>query len=186
MTRARPRDPGRAAKRIQINPRKSKEIQIKKLGFPWIPLAESGLFNGLQRIQIKKSFPVSHCISNVTTACRLLLRAGLLAGPELHSGREKTIAHISDFRKQFTICTPETRAGNLRPASHGGAARERGRGLEQARTVPPVCPPRNSSARTRAPCTCARSPLAPSVGLLPDLAPADPRSAGVHPPAGRP
>jgi hypothetical protein len=67
MTRAQSRDPGRAAKRIQINPnkskeiqgnpRKSKEIQIKKLGFPWIPLAESGLFNGLQRIQIKKIFP---------------------------------------------------------------------------------------------------------------------------------
>jgi hypothetical protein len=26
------------------------------LGFPWIRLAESGLFNGLERIQIKKSF----------------------------------------------------------------------------------------------------------------------------------
>jgi hypothetical protein len=32
---------------------KSKEIQIKLLVFPWIPLADSGLFNGLQRIQIK-------------------------------------------------------------------------------------------------------------------------------------
>src|SRR5580698_4271276 len=41
----------------QINPSKSKLKQAKKLGFPWIPLAESGLFNGLQRIQIKKSFP---------------------------------------------------------------------------------------------------------------------------------
>jgi hypothetical protein len=28
-----------------------------KLGFPWIPLAESGLFNGLQRIQGKKFSP---------------------------------------------------------------------------------------------------------------------------------
>ena len=28
--------------------------QGKRLGFPWIPLAESGLFNGLRRIQIKK------------------------------------------------------------------------------------------------------------------------------------
>ena len=33
----------------------SKENQGKRLGFPWIPLAELGLFNGLQRIQIKKS-----------------------------------------------------------------------------------------------------------------------------------
>ena len=40
----------------QINAKsKSKEIQAKKLAFPWIPLVESGLFNGLQRIQIKKS-----------------------------------------------------------------------------------------------------------------------------------
>jgi hypothetical protein len=35
-------------------PNKSKEIQGKRLGFPWIPLAESGLINGLRRIQIKK------------------------------------------------------------------------------------------------------------------------------------
>jgi hypothetical protein len=28
---------------------KCKEIQGKKLAFPWIPLVESGLFNGLQR-----------------------------------------------------------------------------------------------------------------------------------------
>jgi hypothetical protein len=27
------------------------------LGFAWYSLAETGLFNGLQRIQIKKSFP---------------------------------------------------------------------------------------------------------------------------------
>jgi hypothetical protein len=26
---------------------------MKSLGFPWIPLVESGLFNGLQRIQTK-------------------------------------------------------------------------------------------------------------------------------------
>jgi hypothetical protein len=28
--------------------------QAKSFGFPWIPLAELGLFNGLWRIQIKK------------------------------------------------------------------------------------------------------------------------------------
>jgi hypothetical protein len=33
--------------------------QGKKLGFPWIPLADSGLFNGLWRIQIKKIPPLS-------------------------------------------------------------------------------------------------------------------------------
>jgi hypothetical protein len=159
--------------------------QIKTLGFLWISLAESGLFNGLQRIQIKKSFPVSHCISNVTTASRLLLRAGLLAGPELHSGREKTIAQISDFRNQFTISMPGTRGQSQATLSRrrGKGARSRARA---GRTVPPLCPPRNFSARTQAPCICVRSPLAPSVGWPLDPASVGPRSAGVHPPAGRP
>jgi hypothetical protein len=40
----------------QINARKTKEIQAKKLAFPWISLADFGLFNGLRRIQIKKSY----------------------------------------------------------------------------------------------------------------------------------
>ena len=43
---------------LQINPSKPKEIQGKRLGFPWIPLADLGLFNGLRRIQIKKFFPL--------------------------------------------------------------------------------------------------------------------------------
>jgi hypothetical protein len=39
----------------ELAARKSKENQGKRLAFPWIPLAESGLFNGLRRKQIKKS-----------------------------------------------------------------------------------------------------------------------------------
>jgi hypothetical protein len=39
----------------ELAARKSKENQGKRLGFPWIPLAESTLFNELQRIQIRKS-----------------------------------------------------------------------------------------------------------------------------------
>jgi hypothetical protein len=35
--------------------RKSKENQGKVLGFPCIPLADSGLFKGLQRIQMEKT-----------------------------------------------------------------------------------------------------------------------------------
>jgi hypothetical protein len=41
------------ASTVQINPRKTKQNQGKKLGFPWIPLANSGLFNALRGIQIK-------------------------------------------------------------------------------------------------------------------------------------
>jgi hypothetical protein len=40
--------PANKSKKNQMNPGKS-------LAFSWIPLAEMGLFNGLQRIQIKKS-----------------------------------------------------------------------------------------------------------------------------------
>jgi hypothetical protein len=43
-----------SASLVQINPRKTKGIQGNSLGFPWIPLAESGLFNALRGIQIKK------------------------------------------------------------------------------------------------------------------------------------
>ena len=46
--------------------------QGKRLGFPWIPLADSGLFNGLWRIQIKKSgrapTRVSGCAQNVASS----------------------------------------------------------------------------------------------------------------------
>ena len=63
-SRAGARSTGRRI--CSIAARKSKQIQGKKLGFPWIPLAETGLFNGLQRIQTKKSSSVSHCVLNVS------------------------------------------------------------------------------------------------------------------------
>jgi ABC-type taurine transport system substrate-binding protein len=39
----------------ELTARKYKEIRGKTLAFPFISFSESGLFNGLQRIQIKKS-----------------------------------------------------------------------------------------------------------------------------------
>jgi hypothetical protein len=39
----------------EFAPRQCKEIQGKFLASPWIPLAESGLFNGLQRKKDKKT-----------------------------------------------------------------------------------------------------------------------------------
>jgi hypothetical protein len=42
-------------------------MKAKLLSFAFFYFCESGLFNGLRPIQIKKSFPVSHCASNVTT-----------------------------------------------------------------------------------------------------------------------
>jgi hypothetical protein len=40
--------------------------QGKRLGFPWIPLAESGLFNGLWRIQIKIFLISMSSVANVS------------------------------------------------------------------------------------------------------------------------
>jgi hypothetical protein len=48
---------------VQIKPSKTKRFQIKRLGFPWIPLADSGLFNELRGIQIKKLFSLSARVS---------------------------------------------------------------------------------------------------------------------------
>jgi hypothetical protein len=39
----------------ELAARKSKELQGKRLGFPWIPLVESSLINGLVEEQMKKS-----------------------------------------------------------------------------------------------------------------------------------
>ena len=41
------------ASSLQIKPRKTKEFQGKMLGFPWISLADSGLFNGLRAKKVK-------------------------------------------------------------------------------------------------------------------------------------
>jgi hypothetical protein len=41
----------------ELGQNKSKENQAKILGFPWIYSSDSGLFNGLRRIQIKNSVP---------------------------------------------------------------------------------------------------------------------------------
>jgi hypothetical protein len=39
----------------KILPSKTKQIQTKMLGFAWFYSSESGLFNGLQRFQIRNS-----------------------------------------------------------------------------------------------------------------------------------
>jgi hypothetical protein len=60
----------------EFRARKSKGIQGKKLALPWIPLVESGLFNGLQRKKIKKAPPLqlaSRVVRTVAGACRLAL-----------------------------------------------------------------------------------------------------------------
>jgi hypothetical protein len=89
--------PIRSAPAAKVNAHKTKEIQAKKLAFPWIPLAESGLFNGLQRIQIKKSrhqiFAI--LISNIPQA----LLAQTPSATRINRASNNNIAHILTFEK---------------------------------------------------------------------------------------
>jgi hypothetical protein len=66
--------------RHEIWSRSARAALPPKLGFPWIPLAESGLFNGLRRIQIKKFFPSfspgAECIKRSSGQARAFLSAG--------------------------------------------------------------------------------------------------------------
>src|SRR5271169_3909645 len=55
-------------RRRQTAPSKTKQIQVKLLGFAWFYSSESGLFNGLQRFQIEKAGPVSRCVLAVSSA----------------------------------------------------------------------------------------------------------------------
>jgi hypothetical protein len=81
---------------IQIKASKNKEMQVKRLSFPWIPLVEFGLFKGLQRIQIKKSLPSFRPDRNVSYA--YLLRPPDNT-PRLGFGEEGNNSTGSDFRK---------------------------------------------------------------------------------------
>src|ERR1700678_3620091 len=66
-------------------------LQAKKLTFPWVSLAESGLFNALRRIQIKKSVPLATRVGCAKRPRALLLSDPPLAGSGLESGEQKTI-----------------------------------------------------------------------------------------------
>ena len=77
-TRARARGcraTGFAAKQNQAKPNQAKLNQAILLGLIWFYSSESGLFNGLQRIQIKNSLPVSGVERGFSTG-RSLLFAG--------------------------------------------------------------------------------------------------------------
>jgi len=92
--------PIRSAPAAKINASKTKGIQGKRLAFPWIPLAESGLFSGLQRIQIKNASP--QVFTKIGRNIPLFLRSrGSLAAPD---GPEKYSTH-SDFRKDNALST---------------------------------------------------------------------------------
>jgi len=68
-----------------------------KLAFPWIPLAESGLFNGLQRIQIKKSRG-PRFLQFVSAIASCPRSPDSLGDPD-QSGEQQQYSTHSDFRK---------------------------------------------------------------------------------------
>jgi hypothetical protein len=89
--------PTRSAPAAKINASKSKEMQGKELAFPWIPLVESGLFNGLQRIQIKKSRG-PRFLQFVSAIASCPRSPDSLGDPD-QSGEQQQYSTHSDFRK---------------------------------------------------------------------------------------
>src|SRR3984957_15685813 len=96
--------------RLEVPPRKSKENQGKKLAFPCFPLAESGLFNGLQRIQIKKSGRASTRVSG----CE---QNGSTSQPSIISGCQRIISKLLIFAKK-NQSDPRRRANVLVSGPH--------------------------------------------------------------------
>jgi hypothetical protein len=80
-----------------MEPSGAKQNQAKLLGFAWLYSSESGLFNGLRRIQTKKSGLVSGTVQNVASLSSPP-GAAQAASPVWQAGR--LIARISIFRKK--------------------------------------------------------------------------------------
>jgi FAD binding domain of DNA photolyase len=93
---------------------------MKILSFTYVYFSESGLFNGLQPIKIKKSFPVSHCVRNATrgpSPLPLSPRASTTANSIRPT--ETRIAHILDFEKHLHVYFSSTQQGGRHPGVAG-------------------------------------------------------------------
>src|SRR3984885_5845681 len=97
--------------------------QEKVLGFPGILLADSRLFNGLRRIQIKKFFPVSVRVSSCeptsqtasslpTHAGRSLLAEFVIAG---HYSADFCLSNKMSDNSDCLVAGDSTRLTELRP-----------------------------------------------------------------------
>jgi hypothetical protein len=97
---------GRAKSARAQRPNKRKQTQIKEnkmLSFTYVYFSESGLFNGLQPIQIKKTFPVSsRWVSNVTgVPFAFAILAMRFFNCEFEPTNRMNIAHILSFEKKL-------------------------------------------------------------------------------------
>jgi hypothetical protein len=111
---------------MQIKPRKSKEIQIKRLAFPWIPLVESGPFKGLRRIQIEKFRVANGRVRNAQNAWL----CGLGGRQRFDIGHAKTYSIDSDFledpRQSFLCAVLQSSSSRSRRRHREGAEGRRG------------------------------------------------------------
>ena len=106
------------------------------LGFPWIPLAESGLFNGLHRIQAKNSFSLSHCGGNITNrdSCSWFALVGRSEARAI-SGQQKDIYHRFIFSARNHPGKSYRRASGRRGAGHCEAQDGTRRGASLLRPI---------------------------------------------------
>jgi hypothetical protein len=85
------------------------------LGFPWIPLAESGFFNRLRRIQIKKSFPASPQLEMGPNAFPSPFLARRTASVQcLFDGIAEISAFLNKLRTGFSWPPSASRGGRVR------------------------------------------------------------------------
>ena len=117
----------RRASSVQENP---KEIQGKKLAFPWIPLVESGLFNALQRKKEKNALRSDSPIELCKTAAALPFRINDPIGSDPVS-RNTHSTHL-DFENNFHV--------QKIVAKPGGTARRRAMNPDPAEADKPHRP----------------------------------------------
>jgi hypothetical protein len=90
-----------SANSIQANPSKRKQMQTKLLEFACFYFSESGLFNGLHRIQIRNLDLVSDSMRNVSTLS--LSFSHPCVHPRLDSAHAKLIPQNSDYRNPLCV-----------------------------------------------------------------------------------
>jgi hypothetical protein len=78
--------------------------QEERLGFPWIPLAESGLFNELRRIQTKKFFPLAASASSLSKGCGPLTKPPMT--PASGNRYSTDSGYLKDLAPKITWAEP--------------------------------------------------------------------------------
>ncbi len=104
----------------QANPSSAKLIQIKMLGFAWFYSSETGLFNGLQRFQIKIFLPYS-VYGPGKRLTGVLPPATGCAGGISHNPRRSFAAVRTNSERNHSVCQENCRVFRCTPIRLGAS-----------------------------------------------------------------